>query len=59
MGSLYKDLVHKLKLEGGYLILDDTILEKHTLGLEGIRKLLDTKTGGVPPGFERGVAVLE
>lgn len=46
VGSLYKDLVHKLKLEGGYLLLDDTILEKHTLGLEGIRKLLDTKTGG-------------
>jgi hypothetical protein len=38
--------VNKLGLVGGYLLLDDTILEKHTLGLEGIRKLLDTKTGG-------------
>jgi hypothetical protein len=37
--------VNKLKLRGGHLILDDTILEKHTQGLEGIRKLLDTKTG--------------
>jgi SRSO17 transposase len=46
VSSLYKDLVNKLKMEGGYLLLDDTILEKHTLGLEGICKLLDTKTGG-------------
>lgn len=44
--SLYKDLVNKLGLEGGHLLLEDTILEKHTLGLEGICKLLDTKTGG-------------
>jgi hypothetical protein len=44
--SLFKSLVNKLGLVGGYLLLDDTILEKHTLGLEGIRKLLDTKTGG-------------
>jgi hypothetical protein len=40
---LYKALVNKLGLEGGHLLLDDTILEKHTLGLEGICKLLDTK----------------
>jgi hypothetical protein len=44
--SLYAGLVNKLGLEGGYVLLDDTILEKHTLGLEGVCKLLDTKTGG-------------
>lgn len=46
ISSMLRGLVNKLKLRGGHLILDDTILEKHTQGLEGIRKLLDTKTGG-------------
>jgi hypothetical protein len=31
---------------GGYLILEDTILQKHTRGLSLIFKLKDTKTGG-------------
>ena len=46
VGSVLRGLVNKPEMKGGYLILDDTILEKHTQGLEGIRKLLDTKTGG-------------
>jgi hypothetical protein len=46
ISSVLRGLVNKLGLKNGHLILDDTILEKHTQGLEGIRKLLDTKTGG-------------
>lgn len=46
ISSMLRGLVNKQELKGGHLILDDTILEKHTQGLEGIRKLLDTKTGG-------------
>lgn len=46
ISSVLRGLVNKLDLKNGHLILDDTILEKHTQGLEGIRKLLDIKTGG-------------
>jgi hypothetical protein len=46
ISSVLRGLVNKLELKNGHLSLDDTILEKHTQGLEGIGKLLDTKTGG-------------
>ena len=39
---------------GGYLILDDTILQKYTRGLSIVFKLLDTKTNG----FVLGVNVV-
>jgi len=38
-------LVQRVSNGGGYLILDDTILEKYTQGLSCIFKLRDSKTG--------------
>ena len=37
--------------KGGYLILDDTILQKYTRGLSIVFKLLDTKTNGFVLGI--------
>ena len=39
-------LVNKLVQKGGYLVLDDTTLQKFTAGLGCTRKVKDTKTGG-------------
>ena len=43
--------VTRSALAGGYLILDDTILEKYTQGLKCIFKLKDSKTGNYVYGL--------
>lgn len=44
-------LVQRVCKSGGYLILDDTILEKYTQGLRCIFKLRDSKTGNYVYGI--------
>jgi putative transposase len=44
--SVFSSFVWSDIPSGGYLILDDTILQKYTLGLNFTLKLKDTKTGG-------------
>ena len=51
INELFRCLVNRSMKRGGYLILDDTILEKYTRGLEAIKKLLDTKTNGYVLGL--------
>ena len=43
--TLYEGRLDKLDLKKGYWIIDDTLLEKHSDGLEGVSKLWDTKIG--------------
>jgi putative transposase len=43
--TLYEGRLDKLGLRKGYWIIDDTLLEKHSEGLEGVSKLWDTKIG--------------
>jgi putative transposase len=45
------NFVARSALAGGYLILDDTILEKYTQGLKCIFKLKDSKTGNYVYGL--------
>lgn len=45
------NFVARSALAGGYLILDDTILEKYTQGLRCIFKLRDSKTGNYVYGL--------
>jgi hypothetical protein len=45
------NFVARSALAGGYLILDDTILEKYTQGLRCIFKLKDSKTGNYVYGL--------
>lgn len=49
--SVLTRLVSRLSLTGGFLILDDTILEKFTARLGCVFKLKDTKTGGFVLGL--------
>jgi putative transposase len=44
--AVYSSLIWGDIPTGGYLILDDTILQKYTRGLSIVFKLKDTKTGG-------------
>ena len=50
-------LVIKLVQKGGYLILDDTTLQKCTTGLGCIFKVKDSRTGGFILGIQ-GVLLL-
>jgi putative transposase len=52
--AVYSSLIWGEVPRGGYLILDDTILQKYTRGLSLVFKLLDTKTNG----FVLGVNVV-
>ncbi|GIW26659.1 MAG: hypothetical protein KatS3mg070_0022 [Meiothermus sp.] len=52
--AILQRLVNKLVQKGGYLILDDTTLQKFTTGLDCTHKVRDSKTGG----FILGIQVL-
>lgn len=43
--TLYEGRLNELDLGRGYWLIDDTLLEKHSDGLEGVSKLWDTKIG--------------
>jgi putative transposase len=43
--KLYEGRLEELDLDKGYWIIDDTLLEKHSEGLEGVSKTWDTKIG--------------
>jgi putative transposase len=43
--TLYEGRLRELDLGKGYWMIDDTLLEKHSDGLEGVSKLWDTKLG--------------
>lgn len=43
--TLYEGQLSLLDLKRGYWIIDDTLLEKHTEGLEGVSKQWDSKLG--------------
>ena len=49
--AVYSSLIWGDIPNGGYLILDDTILQKYTRGLSIVFKLLDTKTNGFVLGI--------
>jgi hypothetical protein len=55
--AMLQRLVIKLVQKGGYLILDDTTLQKFTTGLGCIFKVKDSKTGGLILGIQ-GVLLL-
>ena len=52
MLAMLQRLVIKLVQKGGYLILDDTTLQKFTTGLGCIFKVKDSKTGGFILGIQ-------
>jgi hypothetical protein len=50
--AILQRLVNKLVQKGGYLILDDTTLQKFTTGLDCTHKVRDSKTGGFILGIQ-------
>lgn len=50
--AMLQRLVNRLVQKGGYLILDDTTLQKFTTGLDCTLKVRDSKTGGFILGIQ-------